>query len=108
LVVFGSVSGVLGNRGQVDYAAANAAAAALARSRDRRVPGRTVVVDWGPWAGGGMVSPGLAHEFDRRGIGLLDPAEAVSLLFDELGSEQGEPEVVIMRATPEGFASNRS
>lgn len=104
VVVFGSVSGVFGNRGQVDYAAANAAAAAVARELDRRSPTRVLVADWGPWSGGGMVSPALEQEFIRRGVGLLDPDDAVDILLGELASGVPEPEVVIMRATPESFS----
>ncbi|MGK5440399.1 SDR family NAD(P)-dependent oxidoreductase [Micromonospora sp. URMC 105] len=86
LLLFGSVSGVFGNRGQVDYAAANDALDTLARAWHGRVAERVLSVDWGPWspAGGGMVTPELAREYDRRGIGLIDPAEGVAALVAEL------------------------
>jgi acyl transferase domain-containing protein/NAD(P)H-dependent flavin oxidoreductase YrpB (nitropropane dioxygenase family) len=103
IVLFASVSGVWGNRGQVDYAAANDALAEIARRFDRHIPGRVVAIDWGPWAGGGMVSPELEREFNRRGIGLLDPADAVGRLLAELRSGDPEPEVIYMRAEPERF-----
>jgi NAD(P)-dependent dehydrogenase (short-subunit alcohol dehydrogenase family) len=104
VVLFGSVSGAFGNRGQVDYAAANAALASIARDLSRRFDGRVLTVDWGPWAGGGMVSPGLERELARRGWGLLEPGEAVRLLFDELMAAEGEPEVLIVRADPESIS----
>jgi NAD(P)-dependent dehydrogenase (short-subunit alcohol dehydrogenase family) len=103
VVLFSSVSGMFGNRGQVDYAAASEALATIARWLDRRVSSRVVAVDWGPWAGGGMVSPELEREFARRGIGLLDPDEAVDRLLCELRSNATDPEVVVMRAQPACF-----
>lgn len=50
LVLFGSVAGVFGNRGQADYAAANDALDTLATTPawSRRFPGRVLAVDWGP------------------------------------------------------------
>lgn len=81
---FGSIAAVLGNRGQTDYAAANDALEALAA----QWPGRAVTVHWGPWAPdgdhGGMVSPELAREYERRDVALLDPAEATAALLREL------------------------
>ncbi|MEV4150301.1 SDR family NAD(P)-dependent oxidoreductase [Amycolatopsis sp. NPDC049691] len=81
---FGSIAAVLGNRGQTDYAAANDALEALSRSR----AGRAVTVHWGPWAPtadhGGMVSPELAREYERRGISLLDADAGTAALLREL------------------------
>jgi acyl transferase domain-containing protein/NAD(P)H-dependent flavin oxidoreductase YrpB (nitropropane dioxygenase family) len=103
VVFFSSVSGIFGNRGQVDYSAANDALAAIARWLDARIAGRVVAIDWGPFAGGGMVSPELEREFARRGVGLLDVDDAVARLLGELSSSASEPEVVVMRAQPESF-----
>ncbi|WP_206791716.1 type I polyketide synthase [Amycolatopsis sp. MtRt-6] len=81
---FGSIAAVLGNRGQTDYAAANDALETLGRNW----PGRAVTVHWGPWAPdadhGGMVSPELAREYERRDVALLDPAAATAALLREL------------------------
>jgi NAD(P)-dependent dehydrogenase (short-subunit alcohol dehydrogenase family) len=81
---FGSIAAVLGNRGQTDYAAANDALEALGASW----PGRAVTVHWGPWAPaadhGGMVSPELAREYERRDVGLLDAEEGTAALLREL------------------------
>ena len=81
VVLFGSVSGVFGNRGQCDYAAANDALDALARTPRRPHGCRVVSIDWGPWGGGGMVSPELEREYARRGIGLVDPDDGVLALL---------------------------
>ncbi|MET8849286.1 SDR family NAD(P)-dependent oxidoreductase [Amycolatopsis sp. NPDC004625] len=81
---FGSIAAVLGNRGQTDYAAANDALETMGANW----AGRAVTVHWGPWAPdgdhAGMVSPELAREYERRDIGLLDPAEATAALLREL------------------------
>jgi NAD(P)-dependent dehydrogenase (short-subunit alcohol dehydrogenase family) len=85
LVLFGSVSGVFGNRGQADYSAANDALDRMARfwGAHRRV----VAVDWGPWAGAGMAA-GLAGEYARRGIPLIEPRQGVDALLNEIANGQ--------------------
>ncbi|MGF7239591.1 MAG: SDR family NAD(P)-dependent oxidoreductase, partial [Frankia sp.] len=108
LVLFGSVSGVYGNRGQVDYAAANDALDALAREWSGRFAGRVVAVDWGPWAadgpaGGGMVSAELEREYARRGIALIRPDEGVAALLGEIAGPARDSQVVYMCASAEAF-----
>ena len=98
VVFFGSVSGVFGNRGQIDYSAANAALDELAVTADRISPGRALTVDWGPWAGTGMVSAELEREYERRGIGLIDPDDGVAALLDELAAPRGTAQVIVLRA----------
>ncbi|MEV6766321.1 SDR family NAD(P)-dependent oxidoreductase [Streptomyces sp. NPDC051105] len=87
-VLFGSISAVLGNRGQVDYAAANDALESLGADWADRTGNRALTVHWGPWAptGGhtGMVSPELGREYARRGIKLIDPDEGAAALLREL------------------------
>ncbi len=88
LTFFSSASGVLGNPGQANYAAANAFLDALALLRRRSgLPGRSLA--WGPWlaeAGmtGGMDDADLrrSERFGvrpieaERGLAMLDLAEA--------------------------------
>jgi NAD(P)-dependent dehydrogenase (short-subunit alcohol dehydrogenase family) len=106
LVLFGSVSGVFGNRGQADYSAANDALDTLARIWTPRACGRVVAVDWGPWAaaenGTGMVTAELEREYARRGIGLIQPDDGVACLLAELACGT-EPQVVYMCAEPAAF-----
>ncbi|KAB1980796.1 type I polyketide synthase [Streptomyces triticiradicis] len=87
-VLFGSVSGVLGNPGQADYAAANDALQTLGAAWAARTGHRALTVHWGPWAPaarhGGMVGPELARAYGRRGIGLIDPEEGTAALLREL------------------------
>ncbi|KPM56774.1 beta-ketoacyl synthase [Frankia sp. R43] len=117
VVLFGSVAGVFGNRGQVDYAAANDALDVLAHRASARLTGRVVSVDWGPWgveagaaAGRGMVSEELAREYARRGIGLIDPDEGVAALLRELREPvPGAPvQVVQMCGDAASFTSRPS
>ncbi|MGH3852760.1 MAG: SDR family NAD(P)-dependent oxidoreductase [Pseudonocardiaceae bacterium] len=103
LVLFGSVSGVFGNRGQVDYAAANDALDTLARIWDSRADGRVLALDWGPWAspggGAGMVSAEVTREYAQRGVGMIEPADGVACLLAELAGGT-EPQVLYMCADP--------
>jgi acyl transferase domain-containing protein/NAD(P)H-dependent flavin oxidoreductase YrpB (nitropropane dioxygenase family) len=103
VVFFSSVAGAFGSRGQVDYAAANDTLDQLARGLDACNGGRTLSIDWGPWGGGGMVTPELEGQYARRGIGLIDPAEGVRRLLDELESGQ-DAQVVLMQARPQQMA----
>ena len=95
VVLFSSVSGAFGNRGQIDYAAANDALDKLAASLARELPGRVVSIDWGPWGGTGMVSPELEREYARRGIGLIDPERGVEALLAELHGGRGDAQVIL-------------
>jgi NAD(P)-dependent dehydrogenase (short-subunit alcohol dehydrogenase family) len=106
LVLFGSVSGVFGNRGQADYAAANDALDTLSHVWGDRFQGRVVAVDWGPWApaGGGMVSAELERFYAGRGIGMIDPDAGVACLLQELAwGDAAISQVVYMRASLAAF-----
>jgi acyl transferase domain-containing protein/NAD(P)H-dependent flavin oxidoreductase YrpB (nitropropane dioxygenase family) len=87
-VLFGSIAGALGNRGQVDYAAANDALESLGARWSRRTGGRCLTVHWGPWSPcgihGGMVSAELARDYTRRGIRLIDAEAGTRALLREL------------------------
>ncbi|MGH3874421.1 MAG: SDR family NAD(P)-dependent oxidoreductase [Pseudonocardiaceae bacterium] len=114
LVLFGSVSGVFGNRGQVDYAAANDALDTLARIWAGRTRSRVLALDWGPWAtpdcgpgATGMVSAELRQQYERRGIGLIEAADGVACLLAELAGGT-EPQVVYMCAEPARFEAATS
>lgn len=92
---FSSVAGRFGNRGQVDYAAANETLNKLAVWLDRRWPGRVVSVIWGPWSGVGMVSDLEAH-LQGQGLGMISPAKEARRLTDELRfGRKGDVEVII-------------
>ena len=103
VVMFSSISGAFGNRGQADYAAAGDALDKLAWTLSRRIAGRVVSIDWGPWAGAGMVSPDLEREYARRQIGLIDPDAGVAALLAELHGERGDAQVILTAADPRAF-----
>ncbi|MFJ3892416.1 SDR family oxidoreductase [Streptomyces sp. NPDC090083] len=102
-VLFGSISAVLGNRGQVDYAAANDALQSLGADWTARTGHRALTVHWGPWAptGGhrGMVTPELGREYARRGISLIDPEEGTAALLRELAWGDASAGAVVYTAS---------
>ncbi|MBC3839826.1 SDR family NAD(P)-dependent oxidoreductase [Streptacidiphilus sp. 4-A2] len=78
-VVFSSVMGVLGNAGQGNYAAANAAVDALvAGRRAAGLPGTAVA--WGAWGSGGLLGAHVADRLRDFGLPPMDPAAAVAAL----------------------------
>ncbi|SMB25365.1 conserved protein of unknown function [Sterolibacterium denitrificans] len=104
VVFFSSVASAFGNKGQVDYATANDVLDKIAHALQLRVKGRVLSVNWGPWAGTGMVSAELEREYARKGIGLIPVREGVEALLQELefGSRE-DTQVVFMCATPESM-----
>ncbi|MGQ0843267.1 MAG: SDR family NAD(P)-dependent oxidoreductase [Sporichthyaceae bacterium] len=107
LVLFGSVSGVFGNRGQCDYSAANDALDSLARCWQDRFTGKVLSIDWGPWMplaghGDGMVSPELLKEYARSGVTALRAEDGVAALLAEIAYGQ-DPQVVQVCAEPDAF-----
>ncbi|MEV7387683.1 SDR family NAD(P)-dependent oxidoreductase [Streptomyces sp. NPDC091215] len=102
-VLFGSISAVLGNRGQSDYAAANDALESLGAGWAERTGNRALTVHWGPWAptGGhtGMVSPELGREYARRGVRLIDPEEGTAALLRELAWGEESARAVVYTAS---------
>lgn len=84
MALFSSVAGVYGNRGQVDYAAANALLNGLAAYLDTRWPARVTATCWGPWQGAGMVSAELEQQFRAAGVGLIPVEAGCRALMDEL------------------------
>ena len=98
IAFFSSVSGAFGNRGQSDYAAANAALDALAHNLRSTRTTRVLSVNWGPWAGAGMVRPELEAEYARQGVALIAPEDGAGRFLDELCD--GDDTQVILSATP--------
>lgn len=81
-VVFSSLSGVVGNAGQANYAAANTFLDSLAQLRiGRGLPATSIA--WGLWGGNGMgggLSPAVRARYSRIGINPLSPTHGLHLL----------------------------
>ena len=96
LALFGSVSGRFGNPGQADYAAANEVLIRLGWALQRAWPScRVLGLNWGPWAGGGMVTPSTAELLASRGMQPLSIEEGCRLFREELERQHGDVEVVL-------------
>jgi acyl transferase domain-containing protein/NAD(P)H-dependent flavin oxidoreductase YrpB (nitropropane dioxygenase family)/NAD(P)-dependent dehydrogenase (short-subunit alcohol dehydrogenase family) len=97
LVLFSSVAGRFGNRGQTDYAAANEVLNRWAwRLAGIHTGLRVVSVNWGPWDGLGMASSAHARVFLDRGIVPVDVAGGRACLPHELALQsKDQVEVVI-------------
>ncbi|MCB0208983.1 MAG: SDR family NAD(P)-dependent oxidoreductase, partial [Anaerolineae bacterium] len=85
VVLFSSIVGVLGNIGQVDYAAANAFLDGFAHHRQTLVEegkrsGRTLSINWPLWAEGGMVvhDETIAWLTDEMGLTALETSAGLA------------------------------
>jgi len=97
IVLFSSIAGRMGNKGQVDYAMANEALNKMAQREAYRRGSvcKVIALNWGPWDGG-MVSSGLKNEFARRNIELIPlEAGALCMLHEMSQPENGPVEVVL-------------
>ncbi len=95
LVLFSSVSSSYGNKGQIDYAAANSVFDLTAQSFKNRKDMRVLTFNWGPWKGAGMVSSSLEDEFKKRGVSLIPLKVGGAYFVNELKYGK-EPEVLVM------------
>lgn len=87
-VCFGSGAGRFGNRGQVDYSAANALMAALLPARARRLPRppHVVTIDWTAWqdVGAAVANPDIAALVKATGVTSIRPEEGIYWFLSEL------------------------
>jgi acyl carrier protein len=96
LVLFSSVSGLLGGAGQGNYAAANACLDALAHRR-AAAGRRAVSLAWGLWDDGmaDRLSSADLDRMARYGMGMMSIPEGLALFSSALG--RGEPLLVPLR-----------
>ena len=87
-VAFGSGAGRFGNRGQVDYSAANALMAVTLRAKTRDVLHRThcVTIDWTAWreVGAAADDPDLAARVRETGVSSISVEEGVWHFINEV------------------------
>ncbi|WP_264524417.1 type I polyketide synthase [Flavobacterium sp. N502536] len=95
VVLFSSIASVYGNKGQTDYAAANSVLDDYANALNKRLKGKVISINWGPWKGAGMVSTSLENEYERRGISLIPLEEGKELFLNEI-KYGTESQVLIM------------
>ena len=87
IYIFGSVSGAYGNKGQVNYSAANEALSAIASRYSQLHPHvKTVVFNWGPWGEIGMANEGVNTQFIRRGIYPLSTSQGAKCFLHQANS----------------------
>jgi len=96
MVFFSSAASILGSPGQGSYAAGNAFLDALAHHRASR-GFRSISVNWGAWASGGMaarLSPKQSARWTRQGSTPMMAASALMAL--ERAIESGRTQVAVM------------
>jgi acyl transferase domain-containing protein/NADPH:quinone reductase-like Zn-dependent oxidoreductase len=93
-VLFASVAGVLGSRGQANHSSANAFLDALARERKARgLP--ALSIDWGAWSEVGAVADrGLERRLAERGLGAITTAHGIAALEQLIASGAAQAAVV--------------
>ncbi|MFX0578281.1 SDR family NAD(P)-dependent oxidoreductase [Nocardia nepalensis] len=96
LVLFSSVAGFFGNRGQSDYAMANEALNRLACSLEHERPDcRITSINWGAWDGG-MVSDELRTVFRARGLSLIPVEDGAAIFADQFDRTRDHDVVTVI------------
>ena len=97
-----SISGRIGNQGQVDYAAGNEVMNRIAWQMSRELaPARVLAINWGPWSGAGMANAGVLRELANRGIPAIDLETGWQFLRRELLAGSADTVEVIAGSYPE-------
>ncbi|WP_433192827.1 SDR family NAD(P)-dependent oxidoreductase [Nocardia sp. CA-107356] len=96
VVLFSSIAGFFGNRGQSSYACANEALNRIAATVGRRLPHSQVTsVNWGAWAGG-MVTAQLERMFAERGVTLIPLETGVEFFTEEFSTARSTDVVCVV------------
>jgi acyl transferase domain-containing protein/NAD(P)H-dependent flavin oxidoreductase YrpB (nitropropane dioxygenase family)/NAD(P)-dependent dehydrogenase (short-subunit alcohol dehydrogenase family) len=98
-LLFSSVAGLFGNKGQADYAGANVVLDLLARNLDARWPGRVAALAWGPWAAG-MAAAEVQERFRQRGVEVIEPAAGRAAFLAEFAQPPGSACQVVLGDGP--------
>jgi len=101
LVLFSSVAGFFGNRGQGDYVAANEMLNRMARRLDDLWPARVMALNWGPWVGAGaMVSDEVLRQFESRGVEMIAVGAGRRAAWREIASPEAKDVRVLLGTGP--------
>ncbi len=85
IILFASVAGRTGNRGQCDYAAANEVVNRFAWWMQQQWHNtRVMSINWGPWDVTGMASAEVNRQFRERGVIPIPPAAGRKFVTEEL------------------------
>ena len=102
MVLFSSLTGVMGNIGQADYGAANAFLDSFAAYRQALVgagqrSGQTVSINWPLWESGGMQVDEAAQTrmMKRTGLMALTTAEGLQAFHDALAADVSQVMVTV-------------
>ena len=100
IVLFSSVAGRNGNRGQADYAMANEILNKIASAERQRREGCLVKsLNWGPWEGG-MVTSALKEHFEAQGVPLISLDVGSRLLVEEIHANIPDQVEVVLGGAP--------
>jgi malonyl CoA-acyl carrier protein transacylase len=104
VVMFSSVAGRAGNRGQSDYAIANEILNKVACS-ERRARPRCVFksLGWGPWESG-MVTPALRAHLEKAGVPLVTLDGGPRAMLEEIAEGPESAVDVVLGAEPKAEA----
>ncbi|MEV5438959.1 SDR family NAD(P)-dependent oxidoreductase [Streptomyces sp. NPDC052682] len=99
VLLFSSVAGFFGNRGQSDYAMANEVLNAWASAFKRSHPrAHVTALNWGAWDSG-MVSPQIRTVFEERGITLIPTGTGTELFTEQFAPERAGDVVTVLGPT---------
>nr|WP_239148791.1 type I polyketide synthase [Streptomyces sp. SID12501] len=99
VVLFSSVAGFFGNRGQSDYAMANEVLNTWAGAFRRSHPeAHVTALNWGAWDSG-MVSPQIKAVFEERGIPLIPVGTGTLMFTEQFGPERAGDVVTVLGPT---------
>lgn len=100
LVLFSSISGFYGNRGQADYAIANEVLNKFAHAFKRDHPGcRTLTFNWGPWDGG-MVTPQIRSLMEQNGVTVMSRSAGARIFVETLESAKNDVQILVNASPP--------
>ncbi|MFG3140231.1 SDR family NAD(P)-dependent oxidoreductase [Streptomyces sp. NPDC048211] len=99
IVLFSSVAGLFGNRGQADYAVANEALnrTVAALRREGRAE-RVLSINWGAWDGG-MVTAELRKMFEDRGVVLIPQRVGAEMFAEQFSPGRSRDTIVMIGPT---------